>query len=295
MSNNIQHQHIPVLLEEVIRTLNIQRHATYLDATFGSGGYSTSILKTPTTKVVAFDHDITSRVFYNNLTSDMKRRCILHHQNFTELDTIYTNKHNISGIVFDLGTSTMQLKTPERGFSFLVNGKLDMRMNQNNKISAFTVVNQMKEKQLADIIFKYGNENKSRKIAKAIIEYRKSNVIYNTRELANIITKVIKKRYKIHPATKTFQAIRIYVNNEIESLQIALIKAINIIKKGGTISVVSFHSLEDKITKSIFSSYIPEYFYKYSKKVIQPSHKEIKFNPGARSAKLRAIIKKKDI
>lgn len=283
--------HIPVLLENIINTLDIRKNCVYIDATFGSGGYTKAILDTNKTRVIAFDQDINAKFYYKLLDFSIKKRCIFYHKNFSEIDIVNKNINKIMGIVFDLGISSVQLTQYDRGFSFLIDGKLDMRMNLNKKITAYDVINKMSQKQLANILSLYGGEKKSKKISESISNYRKKYLIYSTIQLVKIIKKIVNYN-KIHPATKVFQAIRIFINNELNLLKIALLKAIKIVAIGGIICVVSFHSLEDKIAKLVFSKYlINKSFTKHSKKTIRPSNKEIQLNPRSRSAKLRSIKK----
>lgn len=303
-------KHIPVLLNEVLHNLNISDNKTYIDCTFGFGGYSCEILKnSKNSKLIAIDRDITTKEYADKLKKEYKDRFFYYNENFSNFDDAIKklNIDKVDGIVFDLGVSSMQLDEKERGFSFDSDSKLDMRMNQNDSISAFEVINMTPEKDLAKIIKEYGEEPKAKLIAKKIIEKRKEKNIYSCIELANIVRSFYKGYFKIDPATKTFQAIRIFVNKELQEIEIALNKAINYLNIEGRIVVVSFHSLEDKIAKRIFvenssdqaiSRYQPELQNKkthllkiINKSAIKPSDKEQSDNNRSRSARLRTAIK----
>ncbi|GMO63974.1 MAG: 16S rRNA (cytosine(1402)-N(4))-methyltransferase RsmH [Rickettsiales bacterium] len=284
--------HKSVLLKEVIDALQPQDNKTYLDCTFGAGGYTKAILNSANCKVVGIDRDITTKKFADEITNKNFEYQVL---KFSEIDKLGVK---FDGIVFDIGVSSMQIDNGERGFSFQKDAPLDMRMG-NNDLSANDIINLTGEGNLADIIYKYGDEVKARHIAKKIVENRP---IKTTFELANIVRSFYPKREKIDPATKTFQAIRIAVNNELDELQIALNKAKDMLNVGGRIVVVSFHSLEDKIVKNFIKNLtnnnkIDKYkirqdeFREITKKPIVPTNWEISENIRSRSAKLRGIEK----
>ncbi len=293
--------HIPVLINEVISNLHIKDGGHYLDCTFGAGGYSEGILRSAPCSVTAIDAD-------HNVIPHTDKLKHTYNFNFVSLNFAQIDifpEYSFDGIVFDLGVSSMQIDIADRGFSFLKDGPLDMRMDQTQSLNASTIINSYDEKRLADIIFNYGDESNSRKIARAICTARKAKEIVSTLELVEIISRVLPARGKIHQATKTFQAIRMEVNSETLSLKIALEKSVKLLKKDGLLIVVTFHSIEDKIVKDFFKSLcIPkqkknkygndnsEYLQNFeiiTTKPIIPSNEEISANPRARSAKMRIL------
>ena len=296
--------HIPVLLDEVINALSLTKDEIYVDATFGLGGYTKAILNKQKCKVIAIDRDPQAKVFADNLKEIYTDRFCFKKGKFSKLG-IFLNElkiHKVAGIVFDLGVSSPQLNVKERGFSFKLNGPLDMRMSSEGP-TAEQFLDEVDEGTLANIIYELGDEVFSKRIAKSIINQRSINKIKTTYQLADIIRNAIpKKKSKIDLATKTFQAIRIYLNDEITELEEGLIAAEKLLRPEGILAVVSFHSIEDKIVKKFFykclqnkslSRYLPELPRKnpsleiLTKKPILPSEKEIKFNKRSRSAKLR--------
>ena len=284
-------EHIPVLLNEVITSLSPKDGAVYFDGTFGGGGYSRAILESANCKVIACDRDPFVKEIAANFSEKYKNRFEFFHNKFSEIKSIIESPKNekVDGIVLDLGISNFQISNSERGFSFKLNGPLDMSMGLCEE-NALDILHKYSEKELADIIYLYGEEPFSRKIAKAI----KMNLdkIESTEDLANIIRKSVKKTGKIDPATKTFQALRIFVNNELGELEKVLQESIELLNPGGKIIVVSFHSLEDRIIKRFFKSLTVKNdsrFHLLNKKPIIPSENEINMNPKSRSAKLRGI------
>ncbi|CAL4320130.1 16S rRNA (cytosine(1402)-N(4))-methyltransferase RsmH [Buchnera aphidicola] len=300
--------HKSVLLKETIQSLNIKKNGTYIDGTFGSGGHSLNILNKlgPKGKLYAIDRDLEAVKIAKKI-SDPRFHII--HGNFSNIDLFFKKnkiKKKIDGIILDLGMSTMQLMSKNRGFSFKINGPLDMRMNQKQGISAAQWINSNNKKTIANILKTFGEERFAKKIAKKIELYKNIKPITTTEQLSKIIMKVkTKKNQKKHPATKSFQAIRIFINQELQELQIFLKKILNILNKKGRISIISFHSLEDKIVKQFMlknSSIndipmgipISEKQIKnmYQKKIkiinrIFPNIIEILNNPKSRSAILR--------
>ena len=304
--------HKPVLLNESINLFSNKKNTIFIDGTFGDGGHTKALLeRNKTCKVYAIDRDpdVLENVAFFLKKYNKRFEFIL--GKISDLEQIVLKKklnNKVDGIFFDLGVSTRQLKDGNRGFSFQKDGPLDMRMAQDGQ-TASEFLNSEDEKKISDIIFKYGEERYSRKIAKAIINYRKEKKIERTLELVEIIKSVKKssKRKIINPATKTFQAIRIYINNELEELKHGLVSAIQILRKKGRIVLISFHSLEDKLIKDFLnknsgklynkSRYLPEEepnknirhnLTILTKKVIKPTKREIQLNFYARSAKLRA-------
>ncbi|AHX03635.1 16S rRNA (cytosine(1402)-N(4))-methyltransferase [Ehrlichia chaffeensis str. Heartland] len=295
--------HTPVLLNEMLDILNPQDGKVYVDATFGAGGYTRAILKSANCQVYAIDQDECTNVFYEKLVNDFPGKVHFCVSKFSKIKQILHGAQlkKVDGIVFDIGVSSMQLEDASRGFSFSKDGPLDMRMSTStSNVDASVFVNTAFEEEIANVIYQYGGEKYSRKIAKAIAESRKKKPIKTTGELASIVRSVISrsKNHSIDPATRTFQAIRIWVNKELEELEQGIIDSADLLNPGGKIIVVSFHSLEDRIVKVMFKSLCsgssvisPIGFQLINKKVIRPSFEEILNNPRSRSAKLRAILK----
>ena len=300
-------EHQSVLLDEVIDNLAIQADGVYLDATFGRGGHAQAILSRlgPTGRLLAMDKDPTAVAYACSHFSDDKR-FIMQHGSFADL-TKFVAKQNllgkINGILFDLGVSSPQLDDPSRGFSFMQSGQLDMRMDYSQGMDAAKFVASVDEKELARVLWEYGEERYSRRIAKAIVMARQVTPITTTAQLSEIIAKAIPAWQKgKHPATRSFQAIRIAVNQELEELKRGLIQGLDVLKVGGRLLVISFHSLEDRIVKQFMQQQergheIPaglpikhidiDVKFKRLGRAIKPSEQEIKINPRARSAILR--------
>ena len=296
--------HIPVLLDEVIKALSLEKDEVYIDATFGLGGYTKVILNSQNCKVVAIDRDPHAKVYAESLKRSYAERFYFKKGKFSELGKFLNELkiYKVAGVVFDLGVSSPQLDIHERGFSFKLDGPLDMRMSSEGP-TAEEFLDEVEEGTLADIIYELGDEVYSKRIAKNIIYQRSINKIKTTGQLADIVRNAIpRKKSKIDLATKTFQAIRIYLNDEIKELEEGLIAAEKILRPGGRLVVVSFHSIEDKIVKNFFykcsrnkslSRHLPELpkenpsLEVLTKKPILPSAKEIYINKRSRSAKLR--------
>ena len=301
-------KHYPVLLNEIISIITPQYGGTFIDCTFGQGGYSKKILDYPDTKVIAIDRDNESIKKAENIREKFENRFLFKNIKFSQLTNLKLKKEDIKGIIFDLGYSYTQIKDPKKGLSFDFSGELNMKLGIN-EFSAKEVINKLEEKELLNIFKYFGEEKESKKIARNIVEDRKSKEI-TTEELVRIIESTKKKKnHKTHSATKVFQALRIFVNKEISELIYGLINAAKVLKKDGIIAVVTFHSLEDKIVKYFFKSlsenksvsrYLPKedekinLFKLINKKPIIPSQKEINENPPSRSAKLRYVVKKED-
>ena len=303
------------MINEIISFLPLTKSINVIDATFGGGGYSKTILeKFNVNQLLAIDRDPISKIYAKEIESKFSNFSLINDK-FSKIEEIVNNtkfkdkKFDI--VLFDLGTSSNQIDNAQRGFSFNKSGPLDMRMGTSDK-KAYDIINNYEEKNLADIIYQYGEERYSRVIAKEIVKNRKIKFISDTIELSNIIKKCLPKKNqlknKIHPATKTFQAIRIYVNDELSELKTSLEKTLKILNKDGLILVVSFQSLEDRIVKDFFnhnsgkrwrsSRHYPELPDKLAtqlkiitKKPILPSASEILENPRSRSAKLRVAQK----
>lgn len=303
-------KHYSVLLNESIENLNIKEDGMYIDATMGYAGHSSNILKRIKKGFLfAFDNDSEAIKYADELLSKIGNNYQIFHTNFVNMKETLAkqNINRVDGILFDLGFSSPQIDDESRGFSFMSDSRLDMRMNQDQSLDAQKIVNDYSYEELIDIFFSYGEEKMSKVIAKKIIEKRKVKPIYSTLELVDIIKSATGANYfyKNHPERKIFQAIRIEVNNELGVLESVLPEAINLLNKGGRICVITFHSLEDKIVKKIFKKYsevdevvkgLPQIPDEYkplikivNKKVILPSQKELEENSRSASAKLRVI------
>ena len=301
-------KHYPVLLSEVISIISPQHGGTFIDCTFGQGGYSRKILSFKKTKVIGLDRDSETQKLAEKILNKFDNRFIFKNTKFSQLNNLKFKNKNIKGIIFDLGYSFTQIKDPRKGLSFNSTGDLNMQMGMND-FSANDVINKLDADELEKIFKFFGEEKEAKKIANEIVLVRKKKKI-NTPTLVELIEKIKKKRYsKIHSATKIFQALRIFVNKEISELIYGLINASKILKKNGVLAVVTFNSLEDKIVKYFFKSlsenksisrYAPKLdqpetlFKMIEKKPKTPSAKELKENISSRSAKLRYVIKKKD-
>ena len=300
--------HYPVLLSEIISIITPQYGGTFIDCTFGQGGYTKKILGFPDTKVIGIDRDLDSTKKAKEIENKFKDRFLFKNIKFSELSNLKLKNENIKGVIFDLGYSYTQIKDPKKGLSFDTIGELNMKMGINS-FSAKDVINILEEKELAQIFKYFGDEKDSKRIAHNIVEDRATREI-TTEELVRIIeSSKRKKNQKTHSATKVFQALRIFVNKEITELIYGLINATKVVKKDGVIAVVTFHSLEDRIVKYFFKSlsenksvsrYMPKneekinLFRSIKKKPIIASIKEIQENPPSRSAKLRYVIKKEE-
>lgn len=280
--------HVSVLSRELIAGLAIRPGGHYLDATVGGGGHSRLMLEAaPDVRVTAIDQDEQAIAAAKTQLHDSGERIQFWHGNFTKYQP---NGLTFDGIIADLGVSSAQFDVPERGFSFRHQADLDMRMNQQQSLTAAEVINHWKEAELADIFFKYGEERLSRRIARAIVEKRP---FQTTTELAEAIAYSVPRQYRygrIHPATRVFQALRIVVNDELKSLETFLNQAPNWLKPGGRIGIISFHSLEDRLVKHGFRE--SPILQVLTKKPITPQDDELENNPRSRSAKLRIAERK---
>lgn len=304
--------HKPVMLDEVLKYLDVKDGETYLDCTFGAGGYSNAILKAANCKLIAIDRDPSVQKFAQKLVLEFGSRFTFENENFSNCNLVLEKLgiDKIDGMVLDLGVSSMQLDDRNRGFSFDSDARLDMRMNTSQTIDAYEVVNRFEEEELAKIIFEFGDEPKARAIAKKIVYLRTKKPIETCRDLSSIIHSFYPIRKRVDPSTKSFQAIRIFINRELDELKSALLLSKNILKSGGRLVAVSFHSLEDRIVKAFlkeesgksvsFSRYEPEIinqqhqeknFQVLTKSAQEPSQDEIVANIRSRSAKLRAAVK----
>ena len=301
-------KHYPVLLNELISIITPQYGGTFIDCTFGQGGYTKKILSYQNTQVIALDRDLESKKKADKISKEFQDRFIFKNKKFSQLDDLKIKNTNVRGIIFDLGYSTTQIKDPKKGLSFNSLGDLNMQMGLND-FSAKEAINRLDEKDLEKIFKFFGEEKYAKKIASSVVKQRRINKI-DTKSLVELIEKTKKKKnFKIHSATKVFQALRIFVNKEITELIYGLIAAAKVLKKDGILAVVTFHSLEDKIVKYFFKSlsekksisrYVPKIeesetlFRMLEKKPRTPSKTELKENLPSRSAKLRYIVKKDD-
>ncbi|MEK7286502.1 MAG: 16S rRNA (cytosine(1402)-N(4))-methyltransferase RsmH [Nitrospirota bacterium] len=310
--------HQPVLVDEILSVLlptlscrSFAQAKVYLDCTVGLGGHTEAILNAapPETRVIAMDRDSDALQYAKKRLENYKNRVTFLHGSFKEMMKIAedTNVSECAGILFDLGVSSLQLDSSARGFSFQQAGPLDMRMDQQRTLTAAQLVNTLREKELADIIYQYGEERGARKIAAWIVQLReKEGEITKTDQLANLICRAVRgksKWTKTHPATKTFQALRIVVNDELGEIEAGMTTAASLLAVGGRLAVISFHSLEDRIVKQRFKAFaLPSStgimpvlplgmrrFASLYKKPVVPTPEEILQNPRARSAKLRVL------
>ncbi|MGL4393508.1 MAG: 16S rRNA (cytosine(1402)-N(4))-methyltransferase RsmH [Fusobacteriaceae bacterium] len=300
--------HIPVLYNETLDNLVLNPDGIYVDCTLGGGGHSEGILKKLSDKgvLISIDQDEEAIKFSKNRLQNFKNWKVFK-DNFSNIDKIIymAGYDKVDGILMDIGVSSTQLDNPERGFSYRFEAKLDMRMNSDAKISAYDIVNNYEEGAISKILFEYGEEKFARKIAKFICEARKEKPLETTTELVAIIKRAYPSRAEKHPAKKTFQALRIEVNKELEVLEITLKKSVELLKKGGRLSVITFHSLEDRIVKTTFKDMatgcicpprLPICVCNHkaivkpiTKKPIIPKDDEILENNRAHSSKLRIV------
>jgi len=301
--------HIPVLYYETLDNLVINPDGIYIDCTLGGGSHSEGILERLSDKglLISIDQDTNAIEYSKKRLEKFGSKWKVFKGNFENIDTItyMAGIDKVDGILMDIGVSSKQLDDPDRGFSYRYDAKLDMRMNTDQKISAYDIVNTYSEEQLSKIIFEYGEERHARKIAKLIVEERKSSPIEKTSDLITLIKRTYPERASKHPAKKTFQAIRIEVNRELEVLENAMSKAVDLLKIGGRLAIITFHSLEDRIVKNKFKDLatackcpkdIPicvcggvKKFEIITKKPIIPIDDELKNNNRAHSSKLRIL------
>ncbi|MFA5351039.1 MAG: 16S rRNA (cytosine(1402)-N(4))-methyltransferase RsmH [Candidatus Omnitrophota bacterium] len=289
--------HIPVMLHEVIDYLALAPGQIIVDATIGTGGHSLEILKkiTPGGRLIGIDRDEDSLAICRQRLSEFSGSCEFVHANFVDLDQVLEKLgiEKIDGIVFDLGISTYQLKDVERGFSFQQEGPLDMRLDKSSYISAYDLVNNLNENEISHMLWSFGQERWHNRIAHLLVEERRNQPISTTSQLADLVMRAIPYRYRrgyyrIHPATRTFQAVRIAVNRELEILESAVKKAVAILKKKAKICVISFHSLEDRVIKHAFRALKAEGSVDIiTAKPMTPAPSEVAANPSSRSSKFR--------
>ncbi len=299
--------HYPVMLQEVLEALQAKDGEIYVDGTFGNGGYSEAILKSSSCRVVGLDQDPNVKLRASELTKEYDRRFELIETPFSKMDTVLGSE-KVDAVVLDIGVSSMQLDQAERGFSFMREGPLDMRMSVSGP-TASDAVNNLSEKDMIRIFQIYGEEKRARRAAQSIVHARENGKILTTGELAGIIEKALGRTGKIHPATRVFQALRIFINDELGELYRGLIAAEKILKPGGRLIVVSFHSLEDRMVKKFVrrrserpskgSRYMPlteeddfhPSFQVSQRSAILPAATELTENVRSRSARLRWAIR----
>ena len=300
-------EHVAVMTQEVLSGLNLRDGGTYIDGTFGRGGYARAILDAAKTRVFGIDRDPTAITFGSNLVDKYDGRLTLLHGRFGDMESLLAKEGvtQVDGVMLDLGVSSPQIDDPDRGFSFRLDGPLDMRM-EHEGVTAADFINKAPEEEIADVIFQYGDERYSRRIARGIIAARKINPILSTFQLVRIIhANVRRSKDGIDPATRTFMALRIQVNDELGELERGLMGAQRILGPGGRLAVVAFHSLEDRKVKSFLykhsglaakgSRHMPDdsnlnfepSFNLIKRGIIKPSIDEVTLNPRARSARLR--------
>lgn len=303
-------KHISVLLEESISSLNLNESSIIVDCTLGYGGHSSNILtRIKKGFLFAFDQDSEAIRHSTNRLSAIGTNFTIVKSNFVNLKEELEKRgvNEVDGVLFDLGVSSPQLDDAARGFSYHEDARLDMRMDKDNPLSAYTVVNEYSKEKLTEIFYKYGEDKFARNIAKKIVEYREEKNIETTLELVEIIKSAVPMKFRKdkHPARQIFQAIRIEVNHELDVIEPALNQALSLLKVGGRVAVITFHSLEDRLVKNIFKEkcavdpklqgmpnipeqYLPDYRLVVNKAIV-PTEEELKRNPRARSSKLRVI------
>ena len=293
--------HVPVMVEEALNYLNLSPGKTIVDATAGTGGHSQAILERilPGGRLIAIDKDQESLSIARERLKPFASSCEFIHANFVDIDSVAKNLNisKIDGILFDLGVSSYQLEDAQRGFSFQADGPLDMRLDRESYISAYDLVNNLNEQEISTLLWNFGQERWHNRIARLLVQERERQPISTTGQLASIVVKSIPYRYqhrhyRIHPATRTFQAVRIAVNRELEILDNAISKAIPLLNKKARICVISFHSLEDRIVKLNFRKNSSEGIVEIiTPKPLVPYAAEIQENRASRSSKLRCAEK----
>jgi 16S rRNA (cytosine1402-N4)-methyltransferase len=290
--------HIPVLVRATLDLLHVRPEGSYIDATLGGGGHSEEILKRlGSGRLLALDRDPRALEVAGQRLAGFGGKLIMRHGNFAQIDTLHaaSGLPPVDGVIADLGLSSMQLDDASRGFSFNQSGPLDMRMDPSSEMTAADLVNHADERELADIFYKLGEERHSRRIARAIV---KARPIRTSTELAQVVTRATPSRaglHQIHPATRTMMALRLAVNGELENLELFLDNVLTVIRPGGRVVVLSFHSLEDRRVKQAFRLWQGEGRATIlTRKVVRPDAAEVQINPRARSAKLRAAEKSRD-
>jgi len=286
--------HVPVLLDEVLELLAVRPGGLWVDGTVGLGGHAAALLRAtaPDGRLLGLDRDTDTLERARAVLGPVSDRARLEPGDYREIPERLGDER-ADGIVLDLGISSAQLDDPERGFSFQADGPLDMRIDRSDGETAADVVNRLPEKALADLIYAYGEERASRRIARAIVQARERAPIRTTAELAEIVRRAAPRgpRRRLHPATRTFQALRIHVNRELDGLSEALERIAGCLAPSGRMAVIAFHSLEDRAVKTTFRGLAHRGFALLTKKPVRPSEAETRQNPRARSARLRALAR----
>jgi 16S rRNA (cytosine1402-N4)-methyltransferase len=287
--------HEPVLLNEAIDVLDPSRGGIFVDSTVGLGGHARAILEAGATRLLGLDRDQSALDIAAQTLTPWQHRIELIHADYRELPTVLAARgiDGIDGVLADLGVSSMQFDAPGRGFSFRRDEPLDMRMDQTSGPTAAQLLGDVDESDLADVIYRYGEERFSRRIARRIVETRRTTPIATTTQLADIVRRALPRKgyQRIDPATRTFQALRIWVNRELDGLDLFLLAAARLLRRGARFAVITFHSLEDRVVKHTFRALTAgeEAVRLLTKKPLVPDDSELARNPRARSAKLRAI------
>lgn len=292
--------HIPVMLKEVLDNLDLAPGKVIVDATIGTAGHSLGIVERimPGGKLIGIDRDKESLAVASQRLKDFGNSCQFVHGNFCNMDAILKELgiKGVDGILLDLGVSSFQLDNPERGFSFQAEGPLDMRLDRNSYISAYDLINNLNEHEISHLLWLFGQERWHNRIAHSLIQERQKHPIATTAQLSDIVTRAVPvsyRHYRIHPATRTFQAVRIAVNRELEALEAALEKAVTLLNRKARICVISFHSLEDRIVKLSFRRAAAAGLLSIvTPKPLTPRESEVQENPASRSAKFRAAKRK---
>ena len=287
--------HEPVLLNEAIDVLDPSRGGIFVDSTVGLGGHARAILEAGATRLLGLDRDQSALDIAAQTLTPWQDRVELIHADYRELPTVLAARgiDGLDGVLADLGVSSMQFDAPGRGFSFRRDEPLDMRMDQTSGPTAAQLLGDVDESDLADVIYRYGEERFSRRIARRIVETRRTTPIATTTQLADIVRRALPRKgyQRIDPATRTFQALRIWVNRELDGLDLFLLAAARLLRRGARFAVITFHSLEDRVVKHTFRALTAseEAVRLLTKKPLVPDDSELARNPRARSAKLRAI------
>jgi len=295
-----QRLHTPVMVEEVLEYLNPRPGQVIVDATIGTAGHSERILECirPAGRLIGIDRDEDSLAVARERLRKYADSCEFVYGNFMDIADILKrlNIKKADGIIFDLGISSFQLDDPQRGFSFQYEGPLDMRLDRNSYISAYDLVNNLNEDEISDLLWFFGQERWHNRIARSLVRERQHHPIATTSELSQIVVSAIPHRYRhyrIHPATRTFQAVRIAVNRELETLKVAIERAVEVLAKKARMCVISFHSLEDRIAKHSFREFSSRgEITIITPKPLVPSLSEVEMNPSSRSAKMRVAERK---
>jgi 16S rRNA (cytosine1402-N4)-methyltransferase len=296
---NDQEEHSPVMLDEVLEMLNLPEGGCFVDCTVGLGGHSLAASQRLGSggRIIGVDRDQHSLSIAHDRLSGFSGQLDLVQGDFRKIAAVLEDRGvaTVDGMLFDLGISSYQLNDPERGFSFMAEGPLDMRMDQDGAFSAYDLINSLSEKELSSILKMYGEERMHNRIARFLVAERGRHPIESTSELKDVVLRAMPAHYrrqKIHPATRTFQAFRIAVNRELESLEIALEHCLDYLRPGGRIVVIAFHSLEDRIVKHKFRAFSQKGLIRLvTRKPLRPTEEEVRLNSRARSARLRAAEK----